>query len=85
MRIAGLQMKTFREPNIDTHVDPDELRIQWRSYNRVLEKLVMDEKVELINMRSIDILKNLINPKMELYRYTVESKYSSIYSSFSVA
>ena len=69
VKISGLQLKTFREvavyfePDIDTRVDPDELRIQWRLYNSVLEGLTVD------NMSSIDILKNLIDPKKELYRY----------------
>ena len=74
VRISGLQFKTFKEvavffePNIDTCLDPDELRIQWRAYNSALERTVMDKKMGLANMTNIDILRNLINPKMELYR-----------------
>ena len=46
-------------------IDPDELRVQWRSYNFILEKMINDKVIDQ-NSTSIDILRNLINPKMEL-------------------
>ena len=73
-------MRTFREvalyfePDIDTRVDADELRVQWRLYNSVLEGLVVNKSMGLDSMSSIDILRNLIDPKKELYRYLDQSK-----------
>ena len=39
--------------------------MQWRTYNLVLERMVEQEKEQ--ELTSMDILRNLINPKMELY------------------
>ena len=80
VKISGLQLKTFREvvvffePDIDNRVDPDELRVQWRLYNSVLERLLGIKSMGLINMSSIDILRALIDPKKELFRYLVNTK-----------
>ena len=80
VKISGLQLRTFREvalyfePDIDTRVDADELRVQWRLYNSVLEGLVVNKSMGLDSMSSIDILRNLIDPKKELYRYLDQSK-----------
>ena len=80
VKISGLHLKSFREvavffePDINVRVDPDELRTQWRLYNKVLEDLLMNKAMGLINMSSLDILRSLIDPKKELYRY-IASQY----------
>ena len=80
VKISGLQLRTFREvalyfePDIDTRVDADELRVQWRLYNSVLEGLVVNKSMGLDSMSSIDIIRNLMDPKKELFRYLDQSK-----------
>ena len=69
VRISGLHYKSFRsaalflEPNMDTRIDPDELRIQWRSYNEVLEGMT-----KLEEQNSLEILSTLVDPKKNLCR-----------------
>ena len=57
------------EPDTNERVNPDKLRTQWRLYNKVLQDLLMNKATGFINMSSLDILRCLIDPKKELYRY----------------
>ena len=67
-RISGLHYKQFQtaaiffEPDLDTRVEPDDLRLQWRAFNEVLEG--MESQAE---ESSMDILGKLVDPKAELY------------------
>ena len=67
-RISGLHYKQvqtaalFFEPDLDTRVEPDDLRLQWRAFNEVLEG--MESQAE---ESSIYILGKLVDPKAELY------------------
>jgi hypothetical protein len=80
VRISGLQFQTFRaaavffEPELDNRVDPSDLRLQWRSYNKVLEKMgeqKMGEQNNNHTMTSLDYLKKLVDPKNKLCRCNI--------------
>ena len=65
VKISSLHYKTFRdtslffEPELDKRLDPDDMRLQWKLFNEVLEEVITIH----INLSSLDILKLLLNPK----------------------
>ena len=70
VRISSLKYKAFRgaalyfEPNLEQRLDPDDLRIQWRTFNDVLEDLIRKQPAA----SSLDFMKLLLHPSKKLYR-----------------
>ena len=68
-QVSSLGYKTFRaaatyfEPRLDLRLDPDDLKLQWRKYNELLEDLITKKP----NADSMTFIKMMIDPGKELY------------------
>ena len=56
--------RKYIEPNLDIQIDPDDLWLQWRTYNEVLGKIIKDKK----DLTSLGCLKVLVDPKKGVYK-----------------
>ena len=54
----------YFEPNLEQRLEPDDLRIQWRTFNDVLEDLIRKQPAA----SSLDFMKLLLHPSKKLYR-----------------
>ena len=49
------------QPQLDTRLDSDDLKLQWRKYNKVLEEMQVTSNNK--ELSSLDLMKLLIDPK----------------------